>query len=372
MSEKELDIYRELQKHLDKMPIGFPPTSSGVDLKVLKFLYNPEQVELALNLSFIPLPLKKIFRKVKKFGITINELEEKLMQMHKKGLIHSIIKEENGAEVKYFSNAFYLIGIFEFQRNWMTKEYILDFKKYFEEAFFPEEWNKTNIRQTRVIPIEQSIVNMQEIATYDYVRKIIDNVDGPIAIMDCICRKAKELLDDPCKKTKMMETCFTFNQAAESFLEKNLARQINKKEALEILEEIEKEGLVLQPGNAQNPINICCCCGCCCEIMLNEKKFDRPAKFFNSNYLAEVDSELCIGCGICSDRCQMDAMKIIEEKSKVDSDRCIGCGVCIPTCPQEAIKLIKKDTEIIPPKNFLDTYIAIMDKKAELARAEKQ
>jgi Fe-S-cluster-containing hydrogenase component 2 len=67
----------------------------------------------------------------------------------------------------------------------------------------------------------------------------------------------------------------------------------------------------------------------------------------------------------------MEALTIVEEKSKVDYDRCIGCGVCIPTCPQEAIKLIKKDAEVIPPKSFLDIYIAIMDKKAELARAEK-
>jgi electron transport complex protein RnfB len=52
-------------------------------------------------------------------------------------------------------------------------------------------------------------------------------------------------------------------------------------------------------------------------------------------------------------------------------NRCIGCGVCVPTCPQDAIKLRKKEEEIVPPKNTAATYMAIMDKKAELARMEK-
>ena len=33
-------------------------------------------------------------------------------------------------------------------------------------------------------------------------------------------------------------------------------------------------GLVLQPGNAQKPINICLCCGCCCQILKNLKILD--------------------------------------------------------------------------------------------------
>jgi hypothetical protein len=35
------------------------------------------------------------------------------------------------------------------------------------------------------------------------------------------------------------------------------------------------------------------------------------------------------------------------------------------------MKLFKKEEETLPPKNTLATYMTIMDKKAELARAEK-
>ena len=65
MLEEKLDIYRELQKHLDKMPVGYPATESGVEIRILKHLFSPEQAELALYLAYQPLSLEKIYRKAK-------------------------------------------------------------------------------------------------------------------------------------------------------------------------------------------------------------------------------------------------------------------------------------------------------------------
>ena len=39
----EIDVYRELQRHLDRLAIGFPSTESGVDLRILKHLFAPEE-----------------------------------------------------------------------------------------------------------------------------------------------------------------------------------------------------------------------------------------------------------------------------------------------------------------------------------------
>ena len=61
MNNQNVDIYRELQQHLDKLPIGFPATESGVELRLLKHLFTPKQAELALNLEFQPIVLKKIY-----------------------------------------------------------------------------------------------------------------------------------------------------------------------------------------------------------------------------------------------------------------------------------------------------------------------
>ena len=48
------DLYRRLQQHLDRMPVPYPATESGVELRILQRLFSPEEARLALCLSMIP------------------------------------------------------------------------------------------------------------------------------------------------------------------------------------------------------------------------------------------------------------------------------------------------------------------------------
>ena len=57
------ELYRELQRALDHMPVPYPATESGVELRILKHLFTPEEARVALHLSAIPEPLKTIFRR---------------------------------------------------------------------------------------------------------------------------------------------------------------------------------------------------------------------------------------------------------------------------------------------------------------------
>ena len=93
------------------------------------------------------------------------------------------------------------------------------------------------------------------------------------------------------------------------------------------------------------------------------KKFARPAELYTSNYFATVDSELCEGCETCLDRCQIEALTIVDDLSKVNLDRCIGCGLCVSSCPSDAMQLQKKEIEIAPPKDAGELYQKIMVKK---------
>ena len=43
MMTKNDDIYRNLQKHLNRQPVGYPKTISGVELKVLKHIFTEEE-----------------------------------------------------------------------------------------------------------------------------------------------------------------------------------------------------------------------------------------------------------------------------------------------------------------------------------------
>ncbi len=94
MEQDIIDYYRELQKHLDKMPVGYPATESGIEIKILKHLFTPEQAQIALKLNFIADPLKKIHRRLKKSGFSSEELEKKLDEMYFNGLINrGVVKE---------------------------------------------------------------------------------------------------------------------------------------------------------------------------------------------------------------------------------------------------------------------------------------
>jgi ferredoxin len=371
MEQENVDLYREFQIYLDKMPVGYPASESDLDIKILKFLFSPEQVKIALKLNFIADPLKKIYRRLKDSGYSMEDLEEKLDEMYFNGLINRGIVKEGETEAKYYALAPIVIGFFEYQLNRLTPEFYKEAHQYLQETFFKEEYHKSGVPQLRVIPVDQSVEHEQTVANYDNLKTLIENIGEPIAVMECICRQGTDLIGEPCKKTKLRESCLSFRTGAKSFIEKGVAREISKEEAFKILEKAEEDGLVLQPGNSLRPMAICTCCGCCCGILTSHTQLSEFAHLFATNYRAEVDPDLCVACGICEDRCNVDAVHVEDDFAVVDKRRCIGCGVCVPTCTSEAITLVKKEEEVLPPKNTLTTYTKIMDGKAKAARAEK-
>jgi len=217
----------------------------------------------------------------------------------------------------------------------------------------------------RTIPVQKSVTPEHFVSTHDELKAIVENSTGPIAILECICRKEAEIEGRSCEKTSRKETCMAFGSWAASDIEFGRARQITKNEALDILRQNEDDGLVFQPTNAQEPDFICSCCGCCCGMLAMQKILPRPLDFWTSNYFAEVDPEICTGCETCIDACQVTAMKFNEGEgiSYVDLDRCIGCGNCVSVCPDEAILLLKKESEQAPPRTVDDLYDTIMANK---------
>ncbi|MHA1318887.1 MAG: 4Fe-4S binding protein [Promethearchaeota archaeon] len=370
MKQKNDDQYRELQQHLDKMPVGFPPTESGIEIKLLKHLFTPKQVQIALQLKFIGEPVKNIYRRLKKkdFIASKEDLEKKLDEMYFKGLIYRVTKKNT--DTNFYASAPFVIGMYEFQLNSLTPEFYKNSEKYLNEVYVREEYNKTGIPQLRVVPLDQVVENENLVYNYDNIEQIIENIGEPIAVMDCICRKGTDLIGNPCKKTDLRETCLTFRRGAVSFIEKGLAREITKEEALKLVEEAKEDGLVLQPGNSISPMSMCICCGCCCGVLVAQKELPGLSRFFATNFYAEVDQYLCEGCGICEGRCNLGAVHVVENLAQVDREKCIGCGVCVPKCSSGAMNLLSKEVETVPPKDTLTTYTTIMKRKAEIARVE--
>jgi electron transport complex protein RnfB len=105
--DTESQVYRELQKYLNRLPDGFPPAESGVDVKVLQHFFTPEEAGIALQLSMKPEPLKRIYSRVKKSGMSIEELQRHLDDMIRKG---TVVPNEEGYKEKHYSNASFGMG----------------------------------------------------------------------------------------------------------------------------------------------------------------------------------------------------------------------------------------------------------------------
>ncbi|UCC18472.1 MAG: 4Fe-4S binding protein [Promethearchaeota archaeon] len=362
---EDSDIYRKLQQHLDKMPIGFPSVKSGADIRVLKHLFTPEEAKVAMFLKFgwdrDLESLDIIYERVKDTGISLEELETILDRMVSKGSI--MYKREGGK--KYYGNALLMIGMYEFQVNRLTKEFVKDFEDYYVQGWLPEAF-RVRAAQVRTIPVEKSIELEHNISNYDDITKLLDSSEGPFAIMNCVCRQVKDILEDQCKVTDRREVCMVAGMMAQTIIDLERGREITKQEAFEILQKNQEEGLVLQPDNSQILSFVCSCCSCCCENLSKYILLPNPADVVIANYYAEVDSDLCTGCGTCVDICPMKAIKLKDEISLIKRKRCIGCGNCAAKCPSEAIQMKKRERQFTPFPSMDVLFDKIMQRKIRL------
>jgi ferredoxin len=354
------DIYRELQRHLDGLPIGYPATELGVEIRILRQLFTPEEARVAVALTMMPEPLERIHKRMGRAAPSPEQLRQMLDAMVGKGIVLASTRDEK----TYYRNAMLAVGMYELQVERLTEQLARDIDEYLGGAF-GEEMYRTRIPQLRTIPIEESVraPDKYSLASYDEIRQVIEEAGTPIAVANCVCRQSKDLLGQSCHATDLRETCLQFRGWADYSVGLGLARVISKEDALDILDKAQQAGLVLQPENTRRPGYVCCCCGDCCAVLTTVKRFPRPAELYASNHYAEVEEGLCTGCQLCVDGCQLEAPRMRGNVVAIDRDRCIGCGNCVVKCPCNAIQLRKKETESLPPKDTKALYAEILGRK---------
>lgn len=339
------DVYLGLRRFLDGLPGGFPETGRGVELKILKNLYTPEEAEMTMHLTMVPEPASEV---AKRAGMEEREVAELLKSMAAKGLIYRLRSED---DVFYMAINF-IAGIYEFQLNNIDRELAELIEEYLPH-FLETALTTVKTGQFRVVPVDSAVEVLPAVATYDRIRDLIKEQQH-IAVAPCICRKERGLLGYDCERPH--EICFSFGPNAQYYIENGLGREIDSEEALELLVKAEESALVLCPNNAQRILNLCCCCECCCGLLRTLKSLDRPADVIQSSFQARIDPDLCSACETCLERCQIGAIVAGDEFMEVDPARCIGCGLCLPTCPEESITMTARPGTEIPPKNIVETF----------------
>ncbi len=214
-------------------------------------------------------------------------------------------------------------------------------------------------KEGKTIEIDKTIAAEEQVLPAQSVEEIINKFDD-IAVGNCFCRQYRKMLGQPCKINAPMETCFTFGKSARHVIQQGFARRVTKEEALKILKEAEDAGLIHKAFHNASDIHrdensICNCCPCCCDIF-NLWRIGATPIVTATNYLSQVNQEICVGCGTCTERCPMEAIALNDNnKAEVDENRCIGCGVCAHFCPEGAITLKEGMRRVFIPPPRLKT-----------------
>ena len=247
--------YEKLAEHLNKLPGGFRPSSTGAHIRLLKVLFTEEEAKLATKLTLKRKTAKEIAQIA---SLSETSTETLLEKMVKKGLIFSSQPEKGTTLYQVIP---WVVGIYEFQMKNFTDEFREAVNEYYGTRVPREKpWEP----QLRTIPIGKSIEPTLEILSYEQVEKLVEEHDT-FAVAPCICRTHARANGGGCDAP--LETCLCFGEFADYYVKIADAEYITKEEVKNKIAEANKANLVLNPSNSKRAAFICCCCGCCCGIL---------------------------------------------------------------------------------------------------------
>jgi len=339
------DVYYRLAGVLDTLPNGFPSTESGVEIRLLKKVFTPEEADLFCDMRLTFETADEVARRT---GRPLEGLEKMLISMGERGQLFPI----QFGDTRYFKMLPWIFGIYEFQLARIDREFAELMEEY--GPSYGAQFFRQGPQLMQVLPVEETISIEQVTLPYEKVSALIEK-SAAFLVNECICKKEQALLGKPCDRP--LEVCLALAPAPGVFDNSPTGRVITKKEAFALLKMTEEEGLVHLTNNLQNgQLFICNCCKCCCGPLRSINLLGIPARdVVNSHYYAVIDPDMCSGCGTCADeRCQVGAIEEGDDAYRVIPERCIGCGLCISTCPMEAISLIHKDHDKIVPPPFTE------------------
>jgi ferredoxin len=335
-----LDCYQRLATVLDTIPNGYPATDTGVELRILEKLFTPEEAELAAELRLTKETAKEIADRTGRDRLDTYSM---LKTMAKKRVIYAG-KAKGGLGFWLMPFAF---GFYELQMDDFDEEMASLFEQY-----FPHIGKELAIEPQlhRVLPVNETVRNDSEIRPYESVSEILAESNS-FGVIDCICRKQKAFIGDPCDHP--LDVCMVMSKIPRFWENAPPIKALSREQAEATLLRAAEAGLVHSVANSQDGVwYVCNCCTCSCGVLRGLNELGIANVIARSAFLNHVVEDLCTGCEICLDHCQFDALTI-DGVAVVNEIRCVGCGVCVLSCPDEALVMVRRpESEIrIPVKN---------------------
>jgi hypothetical protein len=144
---------------------------------------------------------------------------------------------------------------------------------------FGRENSGYSLSGARVTPVQKTVDATQSVYAFEEAETFFKDASA-IAVTNCACRVSS---GNPCGSP--LEVCFMLNMSADYTVKKGLARMINRREAINILETSADAGLVHTTSNTLPPVQILCnCCRCCCATLYGVTSLGSPADTVRSNF----------------------------------------------------------------------------------------
>lgn len=330
--------YRRLARSLDALPNRFPPAADESDLRLLAYLFTPEEAALAAELraeASTPAELAE------RLGMDKRALTVQLKEMSHKGLI-GFGQTAQGRPGFWLMP--FVVGIYEAQGEALNAELARLFEDYFQQSFGGVLTSQPPLH--RVITVKESVANTMEVRPFETAAGLIDGMQS-WGVIDCICRKQKALVGEACEHP--LDVCMVLNSMPDAFVEGGYIRPLTHEQAHATLKRAADAGLVHCVSNNQRDTwYVCNCCTCSCGILRGMAELGIANVVARSAFVNTVDEALCAGCGECVAVCSFEALRV-DGTAEVIGLRCTGCGVCVPVCPQGALQLVRRDGEADPP-----------------------
>ncbi len=329
-------IYERLADQLDALPNGFPRTESGIEIRLLKRMAEPEEAWLAGQLGQAMELAADIAVRV---GLPTKETTERLNNLLRRGLLRT--DKQDG--VRRYRLMPFLVGIYEARLDEMDHD-----MAHLMEQYMMLQGAKGILGPRpavhRVVPAHHA-VKRESILPYEDIRALLMKANSFYA-RDCICRVEQDVIggricDFP------LGNCLQFSVVEDAYGTDGMSRE----EALALIDEAENLGMVhAVSNNKENVGYVCNCCGCCCTILRGITEWGIDFSVASASYYADVDHDGCSACEMCVGRCQVDAIGIDGTSAVVDHSRCIGCGLCVTGCLDDAVHLhARVAAECAPP-----------------------
>jgi ferredoxin len=348
--------YQTLSDRLNLFPQGAPP--SELLFKILEVLFTRDEAALVALLPIKPFNVAAAARIWKKPAAQSQKILEGLAS---KGMLLDM--EMQGEQIFVLPPP--MAGFFEFSMMRMGNGYDqkLLAELYYQYLNVEEDFVKnlfaggeTQLGRTFVNEKALNGDNTLQVMDYERASEVIHTALH-MGVGACYCRHKMQHLGKACDAP--MDICMTFSGTAQSLIKHGIARKVDVKEGMDLLDEAMAHNLVQFGENVQNNVAfICNCCGCCCEAMLAAKRFAVLNPIATTNFLPEVSAELCSGCGKCAEACPVEAMGLVSSsdphqpkrrKARVDESLCLGCGVCVRVCAKDSLKLKAREQRVITP-----------------------